>query len=211
MGKAMANDTGPIGELAGYEVLLCVTGGIACYKSADLAGKLRRQGAGVSVAMTPAARRFIAPLTFQALTHRAVYRSLWQSSDDFRSQHLSLTERADLMVIAPATANALAKLAGGLADDLVSTLGLSAWGTCPILLAPAMNTRMWEAPPTQANLARLREWGCHCVGPAEGMLACGTVGVGRMSEVADILAAARRLLLERPPKRLAQPAASDED
>ena len=74
-----------------------------------------------------------------------------------------------------------------------------------------MNTRMWEAPPTQANLARLREWGCHCVGPAEGMLACGTVGVGRMSEVADILAAARRLLLERPPKRLAQPAASDED
>ena len=204
----MANPI-PDGELSGYEVLLCVCGGIACYKSADLASKLRHGGAGVSVAMTRSARRFIAPLTFQALTGRAVYTSLWQRSADFRSQHLSLTERADLMVIAPATANVMAKLAHGLADDLVSSLGLSAWDACPVLLAPAMNTRMWNAPPTQTNLARLRGMGCRVVGPCEGMLACRTVGPGRMSEPADILATIREMLLSRPPKRLAE--ARDED
>ena len=196
-------------ELSGYEVLLCVAGGIACYKSADLASKLRQQGAGVTVAMTRSARRFIAPLTFQALTNRAVYTSLWQRSDDFRSQHLSLTERADLMVIAPATANLIAKLATGLADDLASALGLSSWGTCPILLAPAMNTRMWLAPPTQANMARLREWGCQVIGPDEGLLACQTVGVGRMCEVPDILSVVRSILLQRPAKRLGEVQSED--
>lgn len=180
--------------LAGREVLLCVTGGIACYKAADLASRLVKAGAGVSVAMTDAARQFVAPLTFQALTARAVYTSLWQAVEDYSSQHIALTDRADLMIVAPATANILAKMAAGIADDLVSTLALSAHGACPILVAPAMNTRMWLAPPTQANLARLKGWGVHVVGPAEGRLACGTTGPGRMAEPADLLAAAAAIV-----------------
>ncbi|GAG42003.1 unnamed protein product, partial [marine sediment metagenome] len=104
-------------------------------------------------------------------------------------------------LIAPATANILAKIAAGIADDLVSAAALSAHGACPILLAPAMNTRMWEAPPTRANLQRLAEWGLHIVGPGEGRLACGDVGMGRMAEPADILAAAVDLLLSAPPRR----------
>ena len=180
--------------LAGREVVLCVTGGIACYKAADLASKLVQAGAGVSVAMTDAAQRFVCPLTFQALTGRQVYTTLWLPGEEYRSQHLSLTDRAELVIVAPATADVLAKLAAGLADDLVSTLSLAAQGACPILLAPAMNTRMWQAAPTQANVARLREWGFHVVGPAEGRLACGTVGPGRMAEPAQIIQAAKKVL-----------------
>ncbi len=187
--------------LQGYEVLLCVTGGIACYKSADLASRLVQAGAGVSVAMTPAAERFVAPLTFQSLTRRQVFTSLWMDAEDFRAQHISLTERADLMVIAPATANTLAKIACGIADELVSCLALSSTGECEILVAPAMNTRMWNAPATQANLATLRGRGVHVVGPASGYLACGTVGEGRMISPEDILARTQDLLLRNPPKR----------
>ncbi len=132
--------------LAGYEVLLAVTGGIACYKVADLTSKLVQAGASVTAAMTESATKFVAPLTFQAITGRDVYTSIWQRSADYKSQHLSLTERADLMIVAPATANIIAKMAGGIADDLVSTLALSAPGACEILLAPAMNDRMWVAP-----------------------------------------------------------------
>ena len=182
------------GPLAGREVLLCVTGGIACYKAADLASKLVQTGAGVTVAMTDAARQFVGPLTFQAVTGRRVYTTLWQPSEDHSSQHISLTERAELLIVAPATADMLAKMAAGIADDLVSTLALSAHGACPILIAPAMNTRMWLAPPTRANLARLTEWGLHVVGPVEGRLACGTIGPGRIAEPADILTEARHLL-----------------
>jgi len=176
------------------EVLLCVTGGISCYKAADLASKLVQAGAGVTVAMTEAAERFVCPLTFQALTGRRVYTTMWQPSEDYTSQHLSLTERAELMIVAPATADIIAKLAAGIADDLVSTLGLSAQGACPILLAPAMNARMWEAPATQANVARLREWGMHVVGPGEGFLACGVVGPGRLAEPEEILETAIRIV-----------------
>jgi len=186
--------------LSGYEVLLCVTGGIACYKSADLASKLVQAGAGVNVAMTDAAARFVTPLTFQSLARRRVYTSLWGAAEDFRSQHVALTEGADLMVVAPATANILAKMAHGIADDLVSTLVLAATGECPILAAPAMNTRMWNAPATRENIERLTGWGVHVVGPAEGRLACGTVGVGRMIDPAEILAAATELLRKNPPK-----------
>jgi phosphopantothenoylcysteine decarboxylase/phosphopantothenate--cysteine ligase len=183
----------------GREVLLCVTGGIACYKSADLCSKLVQAGADVSVAMTDAARRFVSPLTFQALTRRAVFTDLWQRSEDFRSQHLSLTERADLIVVAPATANTMAKFAAGLADDLVSALVLSAHEACPILLAPAMNTRMWNAPPTRRNLVTLQEWGLHVVGPNEGRLACDTTGPGRMAEPSEILDAVFGLLIPGNP------------
>ncbi|MHC4981858.1 MAG: flavoprotein [Planctomycetota bacterium] len=188
-------------KLAGYEVLLCVTGGIACYKAADLASKLARTGAGVDVAMTEAATRFVAPLTFQSLTRRQVFTSLWQSTANFDPQHLSLTETADLMIVAPATADIIAKMACGIADDLVSTIALSASGACEVLVAPAMNTRMWQAAATKENAGKLRKRGVHFVGPAEGRLACGEVGPGRMAEPGEILAAATELLLRKPPKK----------
>lgn len=180
--------------LAGKDVVMCVTGGIACYKAADLVSKLVQAGAGVSVAMTDAAQRFVAPLTFQALSMRQVYTSLWQPGEAYRSTHIALAEQADLMIVAPATADIIAKMAAGLADDLVSTLALSAGDACPVLIAPAMNRRMWHAEPTRENVARLTARGVHVVGPAEGHLACGDVGVGRMVEPAHIVARAVELL-----------------
>ncbi len=180
-------------------MLLGVSGGVAAYKAADLASKLTQAGAVVNVVMTDAAQKFITPLTFQAVTRRRVYTSLWEATERFDSAHLSLTESADIMIVAPATANVLAKMTHGLADDLLSALALSASGVCPILVAPAMNTRMWQAPATQANIATLASRGVHQVGPAEGVLACGTTGLGRMSEPADILQAARDLLADLPP------------
>lgn len=187
--------------LAGYETLVCVTGGIACYKVADLASKLVQAGCGVHVALTDAAREFIQPLTFQSLTGRQVYTSLWQSTQYYDMQHISLTEAADLVVVAPATADIIGKMAGGIADDLVSTIIMASHGSCPTLLAPAMNLRMWQAPAVQANIQRLRQWGVQMVGPDEGRLACGTVGPGRMAEPADILKAIQAIILKKPPKR----------
>jgi len=187
--------------LAEYEVLLCVTGGIAAYKSAELASRLVQAGAGVTAAMTDAAREFLTPLTFQTLTARKVYTSLWQSAEDYSSQHISLTEAADLMILAPATADVIAKMACGLADDLVSTMALSAHDACGVLIAPAMNARMWSAPATVENMTRLRQRGVHVVGPVEGRLACGAVGPGRMAEPDEILAAATEILRRNPPKK----------
>lgn len=186
--------------IASREVLLCVTGGIAAYKAADLASKLVQAGAGVNVAMTDSAQRFVTSLTFQALTGRPAYTSLWQSQETYTAGHISLTELAELMVVAPATANIIAKMAHGLADDLVSSLALSASGACHVLIAPAMNTRMWSAPATQANITVLADRGVSIVGPGEGRLACGTVGVGRMAEPAEIIAAAADILSKQPPK-----------
>ena len=180
--------------LDGREILLAVTGGVACYKAADLASRLMRRGAGVSVAMTSAAARFVTPLTFQSLTGREVYADMWQRGEGLRPPHLLLTERAELMVVAPATANTLAKMAGGIADELVSALALSAHGACDILAAPSMNTRMWAAPATQANVEGLRARGVRFVGPAEGRLACGTAGPGRMAEPDEIAAAVLDIL-----------------
>jgi len=177
------------GVLEGREILLCLTGGIACYKSADLASTLVQKGAGLTVAMTEAATKFIAPLTFRALTGRRVYRDLWNESSDFSIQHVSLTEKADLMIIAPATADILAKMACGIADDLVSTMALSAHGSCPVLVAPAMNSRMWNAPATMENCETLKKRGVMFTGPSEGKLACGESGEGRMVEVAEIVEA----------------------
>ena len=175
-------------DLKSREVLLCVTGGVACYKAADLASRLVRAGAGVTVAMTEAACRFVAPLTFRALTGRAVHTSLWETSGGHDMEHVAVTEQAHIMVLAPATANILGKLACGIADDLVSTLALTAAGACPILLAPAMNSRMWAAQAVQDNVKTLLARRCHLVGPCEGRLACGAVGPGRMAEPEDIVA-----------------------
>lgn len=173
-------------QLEGRNILLCVCGGIACYKSADLASKFVQAGAGVSVIMTESACEFIQPLTFQALTKKPVYTSMWVKSEDLSLQHISLTQQADIMVVAPATANIIGKFAHGIADDLVSTSFLAAEESCKILLAPAMNERMWRADAVKENCAKLKGWGVEFVGPDEGFLACGTTGPGRMSQPQDI-------------------------
>lgn len=174
-------------SLRGHKILLCVCGGIAAYKSADLVRRLRDAGAEVTVAMTENAQRFVAATTFQAVSHRPVRTSLWDAAAEAAMGHLELARWADRVVVAPATANTLAKLAHGFADDLVSTLCLAT--TAPIMLAPAMNHRMWLHPATQANVALLRERGAHIVGPNDGPLAEGESGPGRMSEPAEIVAA----------------------
>ncbi len=185
--------------LSGYEVLVCVTGGIAAYKTAALVSALVQQGGGVTVAMTRNAQRFVGPVTFEALTGRPVATGMWRRHSSASIPHLTLSETADLIVVAPATANIIGKLAGGIADDLVSTLLLGA--ECPVMLAPAMNARMWQHPATQRNVAWLRENGYTLVGPEEGWQACRAVGPGRMSAPETLLAEIRKQLLATPPKR----------
>ena len=172
-------------HLTGREILIGVTGGIAAYKTADLASKLVQAGAQVTVVMTRSARRFIGPTTFEALTGRPVYVDMFRPQEHFLGEHIGLSRRAELYVIAPATADALAKLAHGLADDLVSTLALSV--TCPILVAPAMNNEMWRKPAVQRNVAQLQADGVQIVGPGEGWLSCQSLGPGRMAEPAEII------------------------
>jgi phosphopantothenoylcysteine decarboxylase/phosphopantothenate--cysteine ligase len=178
--------------LKGRKVVVGVSGGIAAYKAADLTSRLVQAGAQVDVVMTPAAAEFVRPLTFQALTHRPVALemfSLWQETE---IGHVSLGKRADLMVIAPATASTLAKLAHGLADNMLTTTALACRG--PILLAPAMESGMWANPATVANMEVLGRRGYFSVGPDSGRLASGAEGVGRMSEPDAILDAARWVL-----------------
>ena len=173
--------------IRGQRVLLCVCGGIAAYKAADLVRRLREAGAQVQVAMTGNAQRFVGAQTFQALSGHPVRSSLWDEQAEAAMGHLELARWADRVVIAPATANMLAKLAHGFADDLVSTLCLAT--EAPILIAPAMNHRMWRHPATQANLQTLQARGVGSVGPNDGPLAEGESGPGRMAEPAEIVAA----------------------
>lgn len=191
---------GDAAELSGYEVVVAVCGGIAAYKTASLVSSLVQRGAGVTVAMTESAQKFITPLTFQALTARQVFTSTWAAEQYHDPQHLRLTESADLFIIAPATANIIGKIACGIADELVSTMVMST--DCPVLLAPAMNTRMWENPIVRRNMSTLRELGYLETPPGEGWLACRTVGTGRMAEPAEILDHARRTLLSKPPRSI---------
>ena len=175
-------------SLADRRVLVALTGGIACYKTATLVSRLVQRGADVRVIMTEAATRFIAPLTFQSLSGQTVLTSVWDSDDRPDSQHIGLARWAQLMVIAPATANSIAKLAVGLSDDVVSLAAAALPAETPLLLAPAMNADMWANPMTQRNLATLREVrGVQTVGPEEGWQACRTSGTGRMSEPEAIL------------------------
>ena len=176
------------------EILVAVCGGISAYKTAALVSGLVQRGAGVTVAMTAAAMRFITPLTFESLTARRVFTGLWDAADYHDPQHVRLTEAADLLIVAPATANTIGKMACGIADDLVSTMLMTA--DCPILLAPAMNTRMWNNPAVRRNLDLLKERGCIEVPPEEGWLACRTIGVGRMAEPETILERAKAVLQE---------------
>ena len=176
----------------GREIVVGITGGIAAYKTAALVSQLVQQGASVTVVMTAAAERFIAPATFAALTGRPVARSLFDEGQFPLGAHITLAERGELLVIAPASADFLAKAACGLADDLLSTLYLAF--TRPVLLAPAMNTAMWEKPAVQRNVARLREDGVRFVGPETGWLSCRKQGCGRMSEPEQILESIKRLI-----------------
>ncbi len=174
-------------------IVLGVCGGIAAYKAAALCSQLVRAGAVVDVIMTDAAREFVAPLTFQALTHRPVATDMFSLFTETEIGHVSLAKRADLLIIAPATANTLAKMASGQADNMLTTTALAT--EAPILLAPAMESRMWTHPLTQDNLARLQDV-CDLVvvGPAEGRLASGAYGLGRMAEPDLILDAVRWVL-----------------
>ncbi len=175
------------GPLRDRRVLLCVCGGIAAYRSAELVRRLREAGAEVQVAMTENAQRFVAAQTFQALSHRPVRTTLWDAAAEAAMGHLELARWAQQLVVAPATANTLARLAHGLADDLVSTLCLAS--EAPLLLAPAMNHRMWRHPATQANVATLQARGARLVGPDDGPLAEGESGPGRMAAPEAIVAA----------------------
>ena len=174
------------------EILIGVTGGIAAYKTADLTSKLMQAGACVSVVMTVAATKFVGPSTFEALTGRPVYVELFSPVEHHRGEHIGLAKRAELFVIAPATADFIAKIAQGHADDLVSTLALTV--TCPVLLAPAMNTEMWKKPPVQRNLQQVLADGVQIIEPGSGWLSCGQIGAGRMAEPVEIFERIKLLL-----------------
>lgn len=172
-------------NLNGKRILLGVTGGIAAYKAAELVRLLSKQGASVQVAMTEAATHFVGPVTFQALTGKAVFCEQWDTRMANSMAHIDLTRNADCALIAPATADFIAKVANGIADDLLSSLILAR--DCPLLVAPAMNKQMWEAAPTQRNVAQLRADGVGILGPGVGEQACGEIGAGRMLAPEDIL------------------------
>lgn len=183
-------------SLADREILLGVSGGIAAYKSADLTSKLVQAGARVSVVLTEAATRFIGRTTFEALTGRPVYVGLFDPQEHYIGEHIGLARRAELLVIAPATADVIARLAHGHASDLLTTLALAV--TCPVLIAPAMNSEMWAKPAVQRNLQRLRDDGLQIAEPGAGWLSCGQVGAGRMAEPAELLHQIQRHLPKRP-------------
>lgn len=184
----------PAAKLKGREIIVAVCGGIAAYKVADVVSKLVQLGAGVTVAMTKEAQKFVGPLTFEALSGRKVRTDTFDLADPGDAQHIGLTERADLMLVAPATANIIAKVAHGLCDDLVSLM-ISA-SACPVVFAPAMNHRMWDHPIAKGNVAKLASIGYRFIGPESGWLACRNVGAGRLSEPAKIVEEVTRMLTE---------------
>ncbi len=185
-------------ELHGKRIALGVTGGIAAYKAAELVRQLIREGASVQVAMTDAATRFVTPVTFQALSGRPVFTDQWDARIGNNMAHIDLSREADALLVAPASADFLARIAHGLADDLLSTLVLAR--DCPLLVAPAMNRQMWENPATQRNIATLRGDGIAILGPGCGDQACGESGLGRMLEPDELVAA---LIAHFQPKLLA--------
>lgn len=190
-------DASSAGPLTGRHIVVGLTGGIACFKTAALVSRLAQQGASVRVAMTEAAQRFIGPLTLQALSGRSVLTSVWDTpaaDDRADSPHIGVARWCHLMVIAPASASSLARLTHGLCDDAVSLVAGALPATTPLLLAPAMNADMWLNPAVQRNIAQLRGDGRHIVGPEEGWQACRTIGPGRMSEPEKIFDAVVQLL-----------------
>jgi len=178
--------------LKGKRILLIVAGGIAAFKAQELIRLLRRQEAAVRCVLTEAGAKFVTPLSLQALTEDKVYRDLFSLTDESEMGHIQLSRDADLVVVAPATANILARMAAGLADDLASTVLLAT--DKPVLVAPAMNVRMWTHAATAANVETLNKRGIHFVGPNDGVMACNEYGPGRMSEPEEIVAAIESLL-----------------
>ncbi len=176
-------------------IVLGVTGGIAAYKTVEVVSRLNKLGANVDVIMTQNATQFVTPLTFETISHRPVTLDTFKREQSWEVGHVALAQKADLVLVAPATANLLAKMALGIADDMLTTTLLAT--KAPILLAPAMNTAMWEAEATQQNLRKLLARGVYTVGPDSGLLACRDVGAGRMSEPDVIVAEVERLLLAR--------------
>lgn len=168
-------------------ILLIIAGGIAAYKSLELIRRLREQGAAVRCVLTQGGAQFVTPLSVAALSEEKVYGDLWSLTDEQQMGHIRLSREADLVVVAPASANLIAKMAQGIADDLASTVLLAT--DKPVMIAPAMNVEMWENPATQANIATLKSRGIKLIGPASGIMACGEEGEGRMTEPAEILKA----------------------
>ncbi|MBS7327427.1 MAG: bifunctional phosphopantothenoylcysteine decarboxylase/phosphopantothenate--cysteine ligase CoaBC [Oxalobacter sp.] len=174
-------------ELSGKTVLLGLTGGIACYKAAEFARAMIREGATVHAVMTESAQQFITPLTLQALTGNPVFTSSWDNRQRNNMPHIDLPRKVDVIAIAPCTANFIAKLANGICDDLLSTLCQARPAAVPLLVAPAMNVEMWEKPATQRNIRQIQADGVGIMGPASGFQACGEVGKGRMLEPAELV------------------------
>ena len=187
--------------MQGKSILLIVGGGIAAYKSLDFIRRAKERGAKVRCILTPAAQHFVAPLSAAVLSEEPAFTELFDLKNETEIGHIRLSREADLIVIAPATADFLAKMAHGLCDDLASTVLLAA--DKPVLAAPAMNWRMWEHPATRRNMSQLKADGVYFVGPNEGPMACGETGFGRMAEVDEILAAAEKILEGESTKPLA--------
>jgi phosphopantothenoylcysteine decarboxylase/phosphopantothenate--cysteine ligase len=187
-------------DLKGKKIVLGLSGGVACYKAAELCRALTKEGASVQVVMTEAATHFIGTVTMQALSGRTVYTDQWDGRIANNMAHIDLTRDVDAILIAPCSADFLFKLAHGATDDLLSTLCLARPHQVPLLVAPAMNVEMWEKPPTQRNVDRLREDGVRIFGPASGSQACGETGMGRMLEPEDLL---EELVASFQPKVLA--------
>ncbi len=174
-------------------IVLGVTGSIAAHRAADLASLLTKRGAGVHVVLTADAQRFITPLPFKTLSRHAVVTDLYDEEEGWQPTHIKLADEADLLLIAPATANVLAKLAHGIADDALTCIALALNPKAKILVAPAMNGKMWLHPATQANVATLKKRGVQFIGPETGMLSCGYEGIGRLWPVEKIAAQALKL------------------
>lgn len=178
--------------LDNFNILLGVTGGVAAYKAVDLASKLTSTGANIHTVMTENACRFVGPKSFEAVSNSTVLTDMWSTPEQFRFGHIALADWADIVVVAPATANIIAKIANGICDDLLSTILCTCWPLIKsgaALLAPAMNDKMWSNPAVQKNVETIQKMGFQLIGPVEGRLACGNKGLGRMAEPKDIFEA----------------------
>ena len=176
-------------------IVLGVTGSIAAYKAADLTSRLAKQGANLNVVMTADALRFITPLTFKTLSRHPVVTDLYDEEEGWKPTHIRLADEADLLLVAPATANTIAKLAHGIADDALTCIALALNDKAKVLMGPAMNGKMWLHPATRQNVAALKARGVEFIGPEEGMLSCGYEGLGRLWEVEKIAVRALELLV----------------
>ncbi len=182
--------------LKGLNILLGVSGGIAAYKAVDLASKLTADGARVNTAMTAAACELVGPKSFEAVTNSVVFTDLWAMPEEYKIGHIALVDRVDIVVVAPATANIIGKIANGICDDLLSTTLCAATEQIKsgvVLLAPAMNNNMWANPAVQRNIKMVMQMGFQLIGPVKGRLACGTEGIGRMAEPQDIIKAIEKI------------------